>query len=60
MNTKEWYKIRTEFGSMFAKYLTNEITYAEIENKVIGWIEEADNKKPIVKIEFNADDLDVE
>lgn len=38
MKTEKWYKIRIEFASMFADYLANKITYAEIENKVIECI----------------------
>ena len=41
METDKWYKIRTELGGLFAGYLDNEVTYAEIENTVIKWIEEA-------------------
>jgi len=43
MDTKDWYTLRTKLASMFSEYIANEITYAEIESIVIGWIEQAQN-----------------
>ena len=59
METKEWYEIRTKLGAMFSKYLTNEITYAEIENQVIGWIEEA-SKQSRINLKINPERFDNE